>query len=377
MTKPTTLCDQTLSLPRAQLTAPDASLQQHLRECRDCASLVEVIALTRSSLPTRISTSEQVNSLKKELRERATAPQKRSPWRLRVALSVAAVFVLTTVFMMELRHKEPTPPKPASQRPAPQESLSWVQLSPQPGADFSQKSTPTEELISLQSGTLELKIGATTPSQRLKLRVSEDELVAISAHFFVTAAYGLESVEVKSGAVEIIPAIGKKQLLTDGEHWQAPPKSPPEAPIKTPTKLSNKPSNAAPTSTPTLMLLGPEIAFQEGVSAMKEGRFIEASAHFEEASKSPSLSQEALFFQAVSLNKADLSAEAKVTLSSFLTLYPDSSHAGEAHAALGWMLFNEGNAEEARPHFTAALSDKANPIRESAERGLKRIESAQ
>jgi TolA-binding protein len=276
---------------------------------------------------------------------------------------------------------------------APEASISWVHIDSQPGALFSQESTPTEEIILLQRGTLELQVNAKKPSQRVKIRSQQgEEVVVVQAHVFITAGYAFEEVSIKSGAVEFISTQGEKHLLGVGATWK-PSTDPQNQPATlaaatlsvvtveaTPqNKKSPKPNespkeSATPATSQSAALY--EAAFQQGVDAMRGGKHIEAAAFFAEGEKSPALAQESAYFRTVALQKVGQPAAARAALESFLAKYPSSSHAAEAHHSMAWILLQDNDLDGATLHFNVVVESGSKIMRESAQKGLDQIKAA-
>ena len=59
----------------------------------------------------------------------------------------------------------------------------------------------------------------------------------------------------------------------------------------------------------------------------------------------------------------------------FLDRFPQSSRAGEAAAAAGWLLLDAGKARAARRAFERAALDPAPTVRANGQEGLRRTQS--
>ena len=116
-----------------------------------------------------------------------------------------------------------------------------------------------------------------------------------------------------------------------------------------------------------------ELAFARGWSALRTNDFGAAADAFGQAASARAdnaLSEDALFWTGVALDRANRLAEAQEALTRFLLRYPRSDRAGEASVMLGWLLLRAGDTSAADARFGSALGDPAERVRRSARAGL-------
>jgi len=116
-----------------------------------------------------------------------------------------------------------------------------------------------------------------------------------------------------------------------------------------------------------------EMAFARGWSALRSNDFEAAADAFERAASERddnALSEDALFWRGVALDRAHRLAEAREVLTNFLVRYPKSDRVGEAAVMLGWLLLRAGDATAADARFGSALGDPSERVRRSARAGL-------
>jgi TolA-binding protein len=67
---------------------------------------------------------------------------------------------------------------------------------------------------------------------------------------------------------------------------------------------------------------------------------------------------------------------ARRAFSEMLVRWPGSTHVGEAHVALGWLLFERRELTAAKAEFEAAQQDSSARVRDRATAGLAAIAKA-
>ncbi len=389
-------CARLEGIPQVGRGALDPSLREHVAGCPVCSATVRAVEYARAAAPARAPRPEQVEAMRQKLRtalaRAVPPPASRRLRRPLLAAFSAAVLAAGVLWVVG---------SPAGDAPA-----SLVRLSPHAGARFSQESSPAEETITLQAGTLEVE--APGPGPRIRVRVGGDQIVTESATFSVTAGWEHTEVEVSQGTLAVLPAAGAPRIFAAGDRWEetspaasvaaSPPAitaAPAPAPLReTPAapRPAAKPAPRAPaahgeaaslatptaptpSSAPAAVVPDGEIAFREGVDALRVGDFSTAEARFARAAEGGSLAEEASFWRAVALTRAGRSDEAREALTSFLARYPGAARAGEAHAALGWALLAAGDRAGAAQQFTAAQGDSSAAVRDNAARGLRQLEA--
>ncbi|HTB56248.1 MAG TPA: tetratricopeptide repeat protein [Polyangia bacterium] len=116
-----------------------------------------------------------------------------------------------------------------------------------------------------------------------------------------------------------------------------------------------------------------EMAFARGWSALRTNDFEAAAESFGQAASERddnALSEDALFWRGVALDRAHRLPEAQEALTRFLVRYPKSDRVGEAAVMLGWLLLRAGDATAADARFGSALGDPSERVRRSARAGL-------
>lgn len=138
----------------------------------------------------------------------------------------------------------------------------------------------------------------------------------------------------------------------------APPTAPERATPPPPTPPQQPP--AAPL----------EREFRDGLHTLVAGRARDAIAPLDRACKASVSPEDACYWSAVASLRAGDRARALTALTDVLARWPDSTHAGEARVALGWLLLERGDRAGARARFTAAADDRVPAVRAEARRGL-------
>jgi tetratricopeptide (TPR) repeat protein len=160
--------------------------------------------------------------------------------------------------------------------------------------------------------------------------------------------------------------------------------------VATPATSFPEPGRPLPESRPRRLSLAPrghsddrgtesdlEISFARGWSALRTSDFDRAAAEFARAGSGPrnALTEDAVFWRGVALDRAGRFAPARTVLEAFLARYPDSERKGEASVILGWLLIRSEDFGEARGYFERSLLDPAEPVRRSARSGFVAAES--
>lgn len=120
-------------------------------------------------------------------------------------------------------------------------------------------------------------------------------------------------------------------------------------------------------------------AFDDAWRAMRADDFVGAAVAFERVTRSGDpgpLAEDARFWRAAALARGGRVADAVAAFEAFLDRHPRAVRAGEAAAALGWLLLERGDLDDAAARFTAAAGDRSVRVRESAARGLRAVGAA-
>jgi TolA-binding protein len=290
--------------------------------------------------------------------------------------------------------------------------------------------------VRLMDGAVTVEVQPLRPGERFRIITGDAEVEVRGTIFEVTVAEDrLVAVRVFRGNVEVRPVGAPRVVLAAGQRWDAartiaqapaaaaaakcpggdgtraavpaellsslvppaevPPVSVPVAwsgpdPSSRPLAarevrsagiatavptVETNPGSGAGVTTPTPA----ESAFDEGWAALRSGddrAAVDAFARAETAAGADALAEDASFWHAVALGRADREAEAGRVLVGFLDRFPWSPRAGEASAMLGWILLDAGDVEGAAARFRIAAGDTVPAVRESARRGLEAVESA-
>lgn len=141
----------------------------------------------------------------------------------------------------------------------------------------------------------------------------------------------------------------------------APPPAPPP-PAPTP---ATDPPLATPRPSPG------ERDFHDGLRALFAGDLPVAVAALDRACSASSSSQDDIcYWAAVAWLRSGDRSRARRGFSDMLAHWPNSTHAGEANVALGWLLLDSGDRAAARARFAAAVNDRIPSVRADAVRGL-------
>ena len=115
--------------------------------------------------------------------------------------------------------------------------------------------------------------------------------------------------------------------------------------------------------------------FARAWSLLRSGNAQAAAAAFAELdqrARGRSIEEDALYWHAVAVARLKDDAAAARLFADFLKRFPRSGHRGEAAVALGWLLVQTGNIDEARRAFDQAAGDPSAMVRASAAEGLRR-----
>ena len=155
----------------------------------------------------------------------------------------------------------------------------------------------------------------------------------------------------------------------------APPASRPAAPPARAELPTAKPALAREPSTAAAIddhaPAAAEQDFHDGLRALLAGQAAAATAPLDRACGATSNSQgDVCYWAAVAWLRAGDRGHARRSLGDLLARWPDSTHAGEASIALGWLLLEGGDRVAARTRFAAAANDPSPNVRADAARGL-------
>jgi TolA-binding protein len=410
-------CPRAWQLTRASLGGDENDdVVEHVRTCSRCSE--EWAALARTGDAARLLPVPQLSEPERARLEARllieAAAISRPTWyrvdRVRsrygatlILLSIGAAFA-AVVTMGVLRLLEPRPT-----------SASFAAVKAIGATSFTRLQPPPDELIRLDTGTVEVTVGRATDGRRLRIE-TDDAIIEASPGRFVAeaSAHMLVAVRVFAGYAEV-RANGERATLRVGDEWArsagtpatrpppiapSPPLAavpvhaspPPALPAARPVGATSRSSTFHAQKMPTIASLAPtpsvpppfrrevsgtqRASFERGWNLLRSGdpaKAAEAFAEVERLSGSDAIAEDALFWQAVSLGKANRKTEAAMALHRFVTRFPNSERFGEASAMLGWMLLDEGDRDGAKQAFQRAIHDRVDRVRASAQSGLERI----
>jgi hypothetical protein len=250
------------------------------------------------------------------------------------------------------------------------------------GARFSLVSGLPDEIVRLEEGTITVAVAALAPGERFRVVTGDGEVEVRGTAFDVTARGDrLAGVRVLHGRVEVTAGRAPPAALGGGEQWPPlaltpPPVTPAAAPARrAPLPRARDRAAVVAERAPARMAgLPGERELADAWSALKAGAPARAAAAFEQAARAAgdsALAEDAWFWHAVALARADQGGAARAALQRFLVGYPRSARAGEAAVMLGWLLLEAGDRAGALTHFQAAAHDPARTVRGRAQEGLR------
>ncbi|HEY2901767.1 MAG TPA: FecR domain-containing protein, partial [Polyangia bacterium] len=231
------------------MTAAQAT---HVESCAHCAAelrALEHLGRRARALPAPTIPAASRTRIVMALRSEASGPRRRAlplgrPW----GWSAAAALALTVgagTLLAALYHGARN--APAVTAPASHASVRVIGQ-----ATYDRTQTGGDEIIRLESGTIDLEVKPLAPTERLRVMVGDTTVEVRGTHFDVTATGNrLQVVHVHHGVVEV--SIGDKRVtrLGEGDQWLASPPAP-TAPSLVATGDSNRaPEKLATAAPPT------------------------------------------------------------------------------------------------------------------------------
>jgi TolA-binding protein len=384
-------------------------LRRHLATCEACDAYwktVEATARVAEALTSDELTSERGEQLRAAFvakMDEESAAGARFRWR--PVLAVAAGVLVVAFAGLTALHLLSAPTYRAT-------------LHPREGARFVRLGAQPDEIVRLTDGALTVEVTPLRPGERFRVIVGDAQVEVRGTSFDVRAQNDrLAGVLVHHGKVEVSPESGAPVVLGASERWARPAatstdpraplaatparsdvgrtdQAPVDATIQAPAEsvevtprvaslaarrqgsrpASPKPLVEVEASTPSAPAVRPaEHLYQEAWDRMRGLDFVRAASLFEQVvtlePESP-LAEDAAYWGGVALGRADRSLQAVMAFRGFLESYPESTHAGEAAAMLGWMLVDQGETVSAKHWFEVAARSTVKAARESGLRGL-------
>jgi hypothetical protein len=361
-------CPAGWELSRAFLEGGRGDLTAHLDSCRRCAAEWRSLGRARAAvraLPRPSMSEETFDFIETRLRLGYAAPRAVLPARpealprrrpvaaILLTCSIAAVVALVWI-------RSGGPGKSASDA-----STSWASIRAVGDTSFSRATLP-DDVVHLESGTLELDVGPAQAGRRFRIMTDDAVVESAESRFSVEAeGHMLVAVRVFAGYAEV-RARGGHALLRAGDEWVH---QGPHAAVETGDVAPSPPSRRAePAPRPA--------SFERAWRLLNAGNAADAADAFrdvEAKSRGDAIEEDALFWRGVSLARAGKPADARAVLLRFTARFPHSERIGEASAMLGWLLLEAGDTDEARRAFERAEDDKVDRVRASARSGLARL----
>lgn len=296
----------------------------------------------------------------------ATGPS-RSTWI--GALAVLALAVLGAAGWVATRASRSTAPT-ATMAIEPSPAIEYRAAVRNAGdARFVHQMGPAGEIVRLENGLISLDVAPLLVGERFRVVIGDAEVEVRGTSFDIAAfADHLTEVTVRSGVVEVRPQAAATVLLSPGGRWRA--NDGPE----------RKEAKADPAEAPALRrssASGSSRAFALGWERMQAHDHAGAAGAFSAVAGDPKdpFAEDALFWRAVALGRAERPREAELELERFRERYPKSRRHGEAAAMLGWLLLDRGEDRAAAQSFETALEDPLEEVQQSARSGLSKIRS--
>ena len=389
-------CPPAWKLTRAASSEPrDPEIETHLGACAACAAefgaLRELVGEARN-LPAPPGMSQESRSgIAARLLTAPPEPRRRgaAPGRGAIAFTVVAATITIAIVAIVpfVRRGAPSAQPPSLTRtpagppaPAGTPRTSRASIRAIGNARFARTQPPPDEIVRLDDGRIELDVIPLAAGERFRVVTDNGEVEVRGTSFEVLAAgRSLRSVSVSRGRVEV-RAGGGLAVLDPGDKWEPAAPLAPAAPAAAPAQAVTEPPPArhvpGAKSVARRQASATETAlFDRAWSSLRAGNAGEAAATFaelERRAQGHAIEEDALYWRAVSVARTKDGAVAGLLFRDFLRKFPLSARRGDAAVALGWILLDADNVNEARQAFEQAISDPAASVRDSAAEGIRR-----
>lgn len=353
-----------------------AAMERHVVGCASCSAMARDLDRIGESLraPRDPATPLEHQRQKLALLRRATAlPQDRAPaWGMRVAFGAVALAaaVLLGWTGASLRAGSAQPSVALHLRTPPRLALAReTTLKPSDDARFERTRTAGLEVVTLQTGTLDVTVRPLAAGERFVVRTADAEVEVRGTALRVQASGGkIKSVAVAEGTVEVRYA-GFSAVIPSGGSWQAtnpdaapsaPPSAAPTQPAAPPPLAVRSPRVAsrvaaapartaepppapeaapAPPAAPPQPSVSPASrAFGDAMAALRRGDFdrgAAALATFSADHAGDARADEADYLRAIALQRAGKSDAAAAAAKQYLATRPAGAHRAEAQQIAG------------------------------------------
>ncbi len=401
-------CPNKSELAQAHSGKPDKRLQAHLKNCPKCAAVYEddaqLIELGKK-LQSPLPTDERLKKMKLELTKEAVAFQAKSNQprsytkAFALAATLAAVFLLAFIYSIVLNQSQNVEV----------ENIYRASITPVGMATYSVESAQPNEIVRLLEGTIKVKVDPLRSGERFRIMLGDADIEVKGTVFNVEAKNNaLVDVRVFSGKVEVRRLTEVPLVLASRESWAsrrpsgdidekkvtvvkvaeaAPAAVPPNAISPRVSSLPREPRNIERTPVAQKSLSSDQTPlendvqrehFEKGWRALRAGRYSEAVEAFAQAAKlgqQTPMTEDVAFWHAVALKYSGQTDRAQAMLLDFTKVHPSSPHVNEASVILGWLLFDKGDYKQAGYFFNSAIDAPVPRIRDSAVKGLAKIET--
>jgi hypothetical protein len=362
-------CPGERALARA-FSSPPGRVQLHVHGCTRCrdrwASLDRLGQAVRA-LPTRPLSRDAEDRIRLAL---LTVPESRPRRRLRLRMLFPVAAMVTSLFALALTsrfvpERPAAPSRIAQARPrlaGPRGRVRAVGA-----AAFALAGGTPDEVVRLRDGTVHVEVQPLATGERFRVVTGDGEVEVRGTAFEVDATGDrLTGVRVEHGRVEVRPQNGLAVLLNTGEVW-SPPVALPKARTSRRVAARHRPLET-----------DADRSFRRGWDALAAGDPAAAAVALERATVAGAddddgIAEDARFWRAVALVRAQRPDEARVALGEYLRRDATSPRAAEASALLGWLLLDTGDLVGAQERFAAAAHDDVPNVRRSGVDGLAAV----
>lgn len=351
------------ALRDGRLTGAEVTrFQSHVRTCPACAQEMQAMAMLGDAL--RSTTTSPAGNELHVRRERtrllaafdARLVPVANSRRPRLWLGAVAALALVALLMLLLRPSRPVTPVAVSS--------DSVKVQAATTTKWSRRAENQVETITLETGTLSIRVDHQLPHRRLLVLLPDGELEDIGTTFSVTAAAGRTTqVSVQDGSVVLRLRDTPALTLRAGDSWISAP-----APVTTASAASQPPAvpllhapsaNVAPTAAPA-----PSISTPAAPAAPAPATLAPASAAVAGARTVPTVPD--------SVNRPDPAADFRAAMSAFTG--GDNPRASRLFAAFLRQHPRDSRAEDAAYLRVLALqrAGDASGMKQAAAEYLKR-----
>lgn len=392
-------CPSSMDRTRHYFEGDDRETDEHLKGCPTCSkdmdslrSLVDTCNLMPEGEPSEQRANDVLNAVLLNARLRDNLSRRR--FRVyRIAVAAAVLVAVATGIFITLKDGTVEPEVVVTEQRIQKATVHSIT-----GSSHTLVSAQPDEMVRLTRGTITVEVEKLAPGERFRVVIGDAEVEVRGTVFEVTAANDkLVGVRVMSGKVEVRSLDRQVVVLGPGERWERREEATPsragdgedeleahatdvEHRSKTPqVEKAGLPADRAEVAESPAEGSGvsaEEAVFNEGWDALRAGKPASAAISFGLAARggNAAIAEDAVYWKAISHDRAGAKGAAAASMKEFLNRFPGSSRLGEVSAMLGWKLLDHGDLEGARRNFERAANDPAPRVRDSAARGLAKID---